>query len=55
MTRPETSARSLKDITNAQLFPALNLALLTGGAAIHGNPALLRPLLHAFHTLATSL
>ncbi len=37
------------------LLPALYLAVLTFGAAVHANPALLRPVLGFAHSLATAV
>ncbi len=39
MTQPKSLA------INVPLFPALSMALLCLGAAVHGNPTLLRPIL----------
>ncbi len=41
--------------TDLPLLPAFYLALLTLGAAVHGNPAILRPVLGWVHTLTIAL
>ncbi len=37
------------------ILPALNAAVLSLGAAVHGNPSLLRPVLGWVHTLGVAI
>jgi len=52
---PSTKSEKPGHPTDVSLLPALNLALLALGAAIHGHPMLLRPMLHLVHNLAVAL
>lgn len=50
-----SSTNKVNRPTDLPILPAVNIALLALGAAVHQNPALIRPVLHWVQTLAVAL
>ncbi len=53
--KAKTMSKTNRRNNDLPILPALNVAVLSLGAAVHGNPSLLRPVLGWVHTLGVAI